>query len=59
MIGEKWIYLDSERRTLHRQTEGHCRGQRQWPHSVVWLAFMGWVTSQANEWQDYSNYFGE
>ena len=21
--------------------------------------FMGWVISQANEWEDYSNYFGE
>ena len=24
---------------------------------MVWLAFMGWVIS--NEWEDYSNYFGE
>ena len=22
------------------------------------LIFMGWVNSQANEWEDYSNYFG-
>ena len=24
-----------------------------------WLVFPGWVISQANEWEDYSNYFGE
>ena len=24
-----------------------------------WLVFMDWVISQANEWEDYSNYFGE
>ena len=24
-----------------------------------WLVFMGWVISQANEWEEYSNYFGE
>ena len=23
------------------------------------LVFMGWVISQANEWEDYSNYFGD
>ena len=23
------------------------------------LVFMGWVISQANEWEDYSNYFGK
>ena len=58
LIGEKWIYSDSERSTLHRQNVGHCRGQGRWPQSVVWLAFMGWVTLWA-EWEDYSNYFGE
>ena len=26
---------------------------------MVWLVFMGWVISQANEWEDYSNYFKE
>ena len=26
------------------------------PQIVVWLAFMGWVISQANEWEDYFNY---
>ena len=26
---------------------------------MVWLVFMGWVLSQANEWEDYSNYFKE
>ena len=30
--------------------------QRQ---NVVWLAFMGWVISEDNEWEDYSKYFGE
>ena len=29
------------------------------PRNMAWLAFMGWVISQANEWEDYSNYFGE
>ena len=24
-----------------------------------WLVFMGWVISYANEWEDYSNYFGD
>ena len=24
-----------------------------------WLVFMGWVILLANEWEDYSNYFGE
>ena len=28
------------------------------PQNVVLLTFMGWVISQANEWEDYSNYFG-
>ena len=27
--------------------------------NVVWLASMGWVISEDNEWEDYSNYFGE
>ena len=26
MIGKKWIYSDSERCTLHRQSVGDCRG---------------------------------
>ena len=26
---------------------------------MAWLVFMGWVISQANEGEDYSNYFGE
>ena len=57
VIGKKWIY--SERNTLHiqRQSMGHCRWQRQ-PRNM-WLAFMGWVTLSANEWEDYSNYFGK
>ena len=24
-----------------------------------WLVFIGWVISYANEWEDYSIYFGE
>ena len=27
--------------------------------NVVWLAFIGWVVWYANEWEDYSIYFGE
>ena len=23
------------------------------------VSFMGWVISEANEWEDYSNYYGE
>ena len=26
---------------------------------VAWLVLIGWVISYANEWEDYSNYFGE
>ena len=26
---------------------------------MAWLVFMAWVTSQANEWKDYFNYFGK
>ena len=58
MIGKKWIYSDSERSTPHRQSVGHLRGQvRLW--NVVWLVFMDWVISCANEWEDYSSNFGE
>ena len=57
VIGEKWIYSDSERNTLHRVwaiTEGECG-----PQNVMWLVFIGWVISHAIEWEDYSNYFWE
>ena len=54
----KWIYSDTERSTLHRQSVGHCRGWMQ-PWNLVWLVFIGWVISYANKWEDYSNYFGE
>ena len=27
--------------------------------NVRWLVFMGWVISYANDWEDFSNYFGE
>ena len=46
MIGKKWIYLGSERST--RQSVGH----------VVWIVFIAWVISYANEWEDYPIYFG-
>ena len=26
---------------------------------MAWLVFIDWVISYANEWEDYSNYFGE
>ena len=26
---------------------------------MAWLVYIGWVISYANEWEDYSNYFGE
>ena len=42
LIGKKWIYSDSERSTLHRQSAGHCKGQG-WPRNVAWLVFIGWV----------------
>ena len=58
VIGKKWIYSDSERSTLHRQSMGHRKGHMQ-PRNLVWLVFIGWVISYANEWEDYSNYFGE
>ena len=54
--GKKWIYSDSQRSTLN--SVGHRRGLVQ-PPNVAWLIFIGWVTSYANEWNDYSNYFGE
>ena len=58
VIVKKWIYSDTERSTLHRQSAGHHRGQAQ-PWNLAWLFFIGWVTSHANEWEDYSNYLGE
>ena len=58
VIGKKWIYSDSERSTLHRQSAGHCRGQG-WLLNVAWLVFIGWIISYANKWEHYSNYFGE
>ena len=58
MIGKKWTYSDIERSTLHRQSMGHRKGHMQ-PRNLVWLVFIGWVISYANEWEDYSNYFWE
>ena len=57
VIGKKWVYSDSEKSTLHRVwaiAEGKCRHE-----NVTWLVFMGWVISYANDWEDFSNYFGE
>ena len=58
MIGKKWIYSDTERSALHRQSVGQRRGQMRL-QKLVWLDFIGWVISYANEWEDYSNYFWE
>ena len=49
VMGNKWIYSDSERSTLHIQSVGHCRRQ-VWPRNVMWLVFIGWIISYANEW---------
>ena len=56
MIGKKYIYSDSERSTLHRQTVGSHRLQ---PPNLAKLVFISWVISYANEREDYSNYFWE
>ena len=58
VIGKKWIYSDSGRSTLHRVWD---IAQGQWVRlrNVAWLVFIGWVISYANEWEDYSIYFGE
>ena len=34
----------SREKTLRRQNVGHLRVQ-EWPQTVVWLVFMGWVIS--------------
>ena len=36
------------------QSVGCFRGQVR-PRKALWLAFMGWVLSQINEWEDYLN----
>ena len=51
MVGKKWIYSDSERSILHRQSVGHHRGW-VWLRNVVWLVFIGRVISHASEWED-------
>ena len=58
MIGKKWIYPDTERSSLHRQSVGHRRGRVR-PRNVAWLDFIGWVVSYAHEWEGCSSYFGE
>ena len=55
VIGKKWLYSDSERSTLHRQSVGHRRGQVQ-PAVCGVISFYKLVISYANEWEDYSNY---
>ena len=57
VIGKKWIYSD-QREAHSTESVGHCRGQVLC-QNLAWLVFIGWVTSYANEWEDYSNYFGE
>ena len=57
VIGKKWIYSD-QREAHFTESVGHCRGQVLC-QNLAWLVFIGWVTSYANEWEDYSNYFGE
>ena len=58
MIGKKWIYSDSERSTLFRQSMGHSRVQCSLKN-VIWLVFISWIISYANDQEDYSNYFWE
>ena len=57
MTGKNQIYL--ERNTLHRQCGPSQKARGKRSQNMVWLVFMGWVISKANEWEDYSNYFGE
>ena len=40
------------------QGVGHCRGQVLQPWNVLWLVFLRWVISYANEWEDHSNNWG-
>ena len=54
IIGKKWIYWEKNT----PQSVGHWRRQ-EWPWNIAWLVFMGWVIWKVNDWEDYSNYFGE
>ena len=58
-ISKKWIYSDSERSPLHRQSVGHRRAWVWGPRNVAWLVSIGWVIAYANEREDYSVCFGE
>ena len=58
VVGKKWVYSDTERNTLRRQSVGHRWGWEQ-PWSLVWLVIIGRVVSHDNEWEDYSNYLWE
>lgn len=55
VIGKQWVYF-REKHTL--QNMGYLR---RWVQlgNVILLAFTGWVISRANNWEDYSNHFGE
>ena len=55
--GKKWIYSDSQRSTLSRQCGPSQRAGAATKCGIV--NFYRLVTSYANEWKDYSNYFGE
>ena len=43
-------------REKHIQSVGHHGGEQLW--NVMWLVFVGWVISYANEWEDHSNNWG-
>ena len=36
----------------------HCRQQVLRPWNVVWLVFVNWMNSYANEWEDHPNLWG-
>ena len=47
-----------QREAHSRQSVGHCKERAQ-PWNLVWLVFIGWVTSYANQWEGCSNYSWE
>ena len=46
-------------REKHILQSVNCHRGQVWPGNVAWLVFIGWVISHANEWEDFSNYFGD
>ena len=47
-------------REVHSTDRVWAITEGEYSHEIVaWLVFIGWVISQANEWADYSNSFGE